>query len=71
MLKVLATETGQRITELMLETAAEHGIVWKPQSFEGEMIDPATLFLNARPTTIYGGSNEIQRGILAKRVLGL
>ncbi len=71
MLKVLATETGQRVTELMLETAAEHGIVWEPQSFEGEMIDPATLFLNARPTTIYGGSNEIQRGILAKRVLGL
>ena len=71
MLKVLATETGQRITELMLETAAEHGIVWEPQSFEGELIDPATLFLNARPTTIYGGSNEIQRGILAKRVLGL
>ena len=71
MLKVLATETGQRVTELMLETAAEHGIVWEPQSFEGELIDPATLFLNARPTTIYGGSNEIQRGILAKRVLGL
>ena len=71
MLKVLATETGQRITELMLETAAEQGTVWAPQSFEGEMIDPATLFLNARPTTIYGGSNGIQRGILAKRVLGL
>jgi alkylation response protein AidB-like acyl-CoA dehydrogenase len=71
MLKIVATETGQRITELMLETAAEHGMIWEPQSFEGEMIDPATLFLNARPTTIYGGSNEIQRGILAKRVLGL
>lgn len=71
MLKILATETGQKITELMLETAAEHGIVWEQQSFDGEMIDPATLFLNARPTTIYGGSNEIQRGILAKRVLGL
>jgi alkylation response protein AidB-like acyl-CoA dehydrogenase len=31
---------------------------------------PATYF-NARKTSIYGGSNEIQRNIIAKMVLGL
>ena len=38
---------------------AEHGV------------DVINLFYNARPATIYGGSNEIQRNIIAKQVLGL
>jgi alkylation response protein AidB-like acyl-CoA dehydrogenase len=28
-------------------------------------------FIQARPATIYGGSNEIQRNILSKNVLGM
>ena len=28
-------------------------------------------YLNGRATTIYGGSNEVQKNIIAKRVLGL
>jgi alkylation response protein AidB-like acyl-CoA dehydrogenase len=34
-------------------------------------LNPAGLFIQARPVTIYGGSNEIQRSIPAKSVLGL
>ena len=34
-------------------------------------IDVLTTFYNARPATIYGGSNEIQRNILASAVLQL
>ena len=34
-------------------------------------LNPAGLFIQARPATIYGGSNEIQRNILAKNVLAL
>jgi alkylation response protein AidB-like acyl-CoA dehydrogenase len=71
MLKVFSTETSQRISDLLVETAAEHGAMIGPQDFAGEAIDPVTLFLNVRPHTIYGGSNEIQRGILAKNVLRL
>jgi alkylation response protein AidB-like acyl-CoA dehydrogenase len=29
------------------------------------------MYFNMRKTTIYGGSNEIQRNIIAKMVLGL
>jgi alkylation response protein AidB-like acyl-CoA dehydrogenase len=34
-------------------------------------LHPSGQFIEARPTTIYGGSSEIQRGILAKNVLEL
>jgi alkylation response protein AidB-like acyl-CoA dehydrogenase len=34
-------------------------------------LHPAGIFLQARPPTIYGGTNEIQRNIIAKNVLGL
>jgi alkylation response protein AidB-like acyl-CoA dehydrogenase len=34
-------------------------------------MNPSGLFLQARPSTIYGGSNEIQRNIIAKDVLEL
>jgi hypothetical protein len=37
----------------------------------GGKTDVLTTFYNARPATIYGGSNEVQRNILAASVLQL
>ena len=37
----------------------------------GEHIEVLASFYKARPTSIYGGSNEIQRNILARQVLNL
>lgn len=68
--KLLSTETYQRITEFMLETAGDLGIdVWEANS-RGK-INAVTPFLQARAMTIGAGTNEIHRNILAKRVLKL
>jgi alkylation response protein AidB-like acyl-CoA dehydrogenase len=90
MLKVLATELSQAITELAMEAAGPRGRVYQPHAtcpggpvsdFEpppdgyvsGEpwqAVAPLRYF-NDRAGSIYAGSNEIQRNILAKAALGL
>jgi alkylation response protein AidB-like acyl-CoA dehydrogenase len=68
MLKVWQTELFQRITDLMLEVAGENAGLLEPMEGNREFA-PGSLYLQARPATIYGGSNEIQRNIIAKNVL--
>ena len=70
MLKVIQTELFQKITDTMLDVAGENAGLLEPMEGNREL-NPSGLFLQARPATIYGGSNEIQRNILAKNVLEL
>jgi hypothetical protein len=70
MLKIYQTELYQRITETMLDLAGEYGGDFGPMDGNREL-NPTGLFLQSRPSTIYAGSNEIQRNILAKNVLEL
>jgi hypothetical protein len=71
MLKVFATETYSRLANLLVELAGASGGMPGDIEAEGGSIDVLTTFYNARPATIYGGSNEIQRNILATSVLQL
>jgi alkylation response protein AidB-like acyl-CoA dehydrogenase len=71
MLKIWVTETQQRVADLMLETAGESGVSDQSLALAGGALHPANVFFSARPASIYGGSNEIQRNILAKGVLEL
>ncbi len=80
LLKIKGSEIQQRITELALEAAGHYGAPYFRGFGEGDNEHPigpdwaqrtAPTYFNARKTTIYGGSNEIQRGIIAKMVLGL
>ncbi|MEA1652878.1 acyl-CoA dehydrogenase family protein [Nitrospirillum sp. BR 11164] len=75
-LKIVATETYARITELTLEIAGEQGGLSGAAPFadgpvfRGEA-DLLRDYLTARAPMIYGGTVQIHRNILAKRVLGL
>jgi alkylation response protein AidB-like acyl-CoA dehydrogenase len=71
LLKIFASETFQRITELTLEAGGDAGAIEGEVAFGEAAIDILSPFYNARPSTIYGGSNEIQRNIIAKSVLNL
>lgn len=71
MLKIWAMEAWQRLTELLMETAQEYGCVAGELDFGGVAVDVLSPFYYSRPATIYGGSSEIQRNIIAKYVLGL
>ncbi|TAK68738.1 MAG: acyl-CoA dehydrogenase [Betaproteobacteria bacterium] len=71
MLKIWASETFQRITEFTLESLGNAGAIAAALPCGDRTIDAVNTFYYARPATFYGGSNEIQRNILAKHVLRL
>lgn len=70
LLKLSQTELYQRITDVMMGVGGEISGLLEPIA-EQDNLFPANQFLLARPTTIFGGTSEIQRNILAQRVLGL
>lgn len=71
MLKIWATETCQRVTELMVEAAGDLGTLLGEVDVNGEDMDILYPFLECRAFTIYGGSSQVQRNILSKNVLDL
>lgn len=71
MLKVWATETFQKAADLIIETAGPLGALKGATKIGNVDVNVLAPFYKARPATIYGGSNEIQRNILSKAVLEL
>jgi len=71
MLKIWTMETWQRLAELLVEAGAEEGVIPGVRDIAGVETDFLNPFYYSRPATIYGGSSEIQRNILAKYVLKL
>ncbi len=71
MLKIWTTETWQRITEMLVETGAEDGVLAGVRDIDGVEADILSSFYYSRPGTIFGGSSEVQRNILARYVLKL
>ena len=70
-LKIRGTEIMQRITELQVETLGARALIAEsPEIDLGEEVPRATeAYLNQRKLTIFGGSNEIQRNIIAQMIL--
>ncbi len=80
LLKIRGSELQQRYTELMMLAAGPLARARVDEAMEagwqGDLAFPADLlplsgtYFNMRKTTIYGGSNEVQRNIVAQTVLG-
>jgi alkylation response protein AidB-like acyl-CoA dehydrogenase len=73
MLKIRGTEIQQRLTELALEAGGAPALrvsdADEPEARFAARLGPR--YCNFRKTSIYAGSNEIQRNIMAKMMLGL
>lgn len=81
LLKIHGTEIQQALTELWMEVTGIYGFAYgqfeasagenlaEVASWEADYV--AGAFFNNRKLSIYGGSNEIQRNIIAKHTLGL
>jgi alkylation response protein AidB-like acyl-CoA dehydrogenase len=80
LLKIKGSEIQQRYTELMMLAAGPYSLPFIKEAMEagwqGEHVGAAHVaplaatYFNYRKTTIYGGSNEVQRNIVAQVVLG-
>ena len=71
MLKIWATETLQRIADLMFESSGEYSSIPGDHDMGGEKVDLVSPFFTARWVTIGAGSSEIQRNLIARNVLAL
>ncbi|GGC51898.1 pimeloyl-CoA dehydrogenase large subunit [Chelatococcus reniformis] len=79
-LKIKGSEIQQATTELLLEVVGPDAIAYQPEQGEAGWNEPAVgpdwattaapNYFNYRKVSIYGGSNEIQKNIIAKAILG-
>ena len=70
-IKIVGGELGQRASELLVEAAGPFGAHAEEVRFGNHTIHPAGEMFEMRRVTVGSGAVEIQRNILAKRVLGL
>ncbi len=74
MLKIRGTEIQQAITELSMQVLGPRAQAFRPIDYDGFDLfegSVAARYFNFRKTSIYAGSNEIQRNIFSKMALGL
>jgi alkylation response protein AidB-like acyl-CoA dehydrogenase len=79
-LKIKGSEIQQATTELLMEVVGPYAMPYHDEPVEGSNEPPigpdwagsiAPTYFNWRKISIYGGSNEIQKNIIAKAILGL
>lgn len=71
MFKIYGTELNQRMEELDLAIRGPEALGWEGEGFSEAELKGSRSWLRSRGNTIEGGTSEIQRNIIAKRVLQL
>lgn len=69
--KLVVSELANRRAELIVSLLGTKGLGWSGEGFTEEELGYTRRMLDTRVGMIAGGSSEIQRNIIAKRVLGL
>ncbi|MBI1771292.1 MAG: acyl-CoA dehydrogenase family protein [Burkholderiales bacterium] len=71
-LKIKGTEIQQAITELLVQAVGGQALPLRDRQDTSELASPLAInYLNMRKLSIYGGSNEIQKNIIAQMIMGL
>ena len=71
MFKLYGTEQNMRRNDLLMSILGAQGLGWRGDGFTGAERTATRGWLRSKANSIEGGSSEIQRNIIAKRVLGL
>ncbi len=71
LLKIWSSETYHRIGALLVEMSDDMGAVPGNQEIDGQTFNALAPLIGSTSAMIYGGTNEIQRNILARQVLDL
>lgn len=69
--KLVGSTLAKNASELKSQLRGSSGLVWEGESFSATELESTRSWLRDRAVTIYGGTNEVQLNIIAKRVLGL
>lgn len=80
-LKIKGSEIQQQLVELQMDAVGPYALPWQQEAMEpswnGKPVGPdyararTPTYFDRRKTTIYGGSTEVQKNIIAKAILGL
>jgi alkylation response protein AidB-like acyl-CoA dehydrogenase len=84
-LKIRGTEIAQRISELEMRAVGAYALPFRPEALEAGWQAPpendasgpgyaaifTAAYMNNRKLSIFGGTNEIQKNIISKMIVGL
>ncbi len=69
--KLYGSTLARDLQDLIVDLMGHQGVGWEGDAFKDDESGAARSWLASRAVTIYGGTNEVQANIIAKRVLGL
>ncbi|NKB96977.1 MAG: acyl-CoA dehydrogenase [Pseudomonadales bacterium] len=69
--KLVGSTLAKEGSQLKSELRGTAGLAWEGGDFSDDELESTRAWLRDRAVTVYGGTNEVQLNIIAKRVLGL